>query len=162
MPITFGVILTLNPRGKNATNSHTKARTMNKNKNSKVCTIKILLDSHASASIVNKDVLYKRHKILRDKRNKWSTMAGTSNTTFVQETISKLPELNHSMEIYIKCHLTIKLNYNLILGGDILLELELIFNFENKTITWQEVSISTKLYCKRIICKQRKLPTSEM
>ena len=103
------------------------------------------MDSGASASIVRKDVLHVRHKILKDKKNKWSTMAGTFNTSFVTEMILKLPELNHSAEIYAKCHLTDKLlNYDLILGRDILHELGIIFNFENKTITWQGVSISMK------------------
>ena len=36
------------------------------------------------------------------------------------------------------------LNYDLILGRDILHKLEIIFNFENKTIIWQELSISMK------------------
>ena len=36
------------------------------------------------------------------------------------------------------------LNYNLILGRDILHEVEIIFIFENKTITCQKVSFSTK------------------
>ena len=37
------------------------------------------------------------------------------------------------------------LNYNLIIGRDILYDkLGIIFYFENKTITWQEVSISMK------------------
>ena len=72
-------------------------------------------------------------------------MAGTFNTTFVREIILKLPELNHSAEIYAKCHLTdTLLNYNLILGRDILYELGIIFNFKNNTITWQEVSTSMK------------------
>ena len=110
-----------------------------------VCNIKVLLDSNASALIVRKDVLHERYKILRDKKNKWSTMAGTFNITFVTGIILKLPELNHSAEIYAKCHLTDKLlNYDLILGRDILHKLGIIFNFENKTITWQEVSISMK------------------
>ena len=38
--------------------------TSNENKNSKVHTIKILLDSTAGVLIVHKDVLYKRHRIL--------------------------------------------------------------------------------------------------
>ena len=81
---------------------------MDENKNSKVRTIKILLDSGASASIVCKDVLYERHRIHKDTKNKWSTMAGTFNTTFVTEIILKLKELNHSAESYTKCHLTDK------------------------------------------------------
>ena len=105
-PITFGVILSPKLRGKNSTNSQINPGTTDENKNSKVRTIKILLDSGACASIVCKDVLYERHKILKDKKNKWSTMTGTFNTTFVTEIILKLPELNHSPEIYGKCHLT--------------------------------------------------------
>ena len=95
-PITFGIISSPKPRGKNSTNSQINPGSSDENKNSKVRTIKILLDSGASASIVRKDVLHVRHKILKDKKNKWSTMAGTFNTTSVTEIILKLPELNHS------------------------------------------------------------------
>ena len=70
--------------------------TSDENKNSKVCTIKILLDSGASVLIVRKDVLYKRERILKDKKNKLSTMAGTFHTTLITEIILKLPELNYS------------------------------------------------------------------
>ena len=63
-------------------------------------------------------------------------MAGMFNTSFVTEIILKLAELNHSAEIYAKFHLRNKLlNYNLILGRDILQELRIICNFKNKTIT---------------------------
>ena len=79
---------------------------MDENKKSKVHAIKILLDSGASALIMCKDVLYKRHKILKDKKNKWSSMAGTFKTTFVTQIICKHLELNHSAEIDAKCHLT--------------------------------------------------------
>ena len=40
-PITFGVILSPNPRGKNSTNSQINPGTSNENKNFKVRTIKI-------------------------------------------------------------------------------------------------------------------------
>ena len=36
------------------------------------------------------------------------------------------------------------LNYNVHLGEDILHELGIVFNSENKTVTWQEVSILIK------------------
>ena len=82
-------------------------------------------------------------------------MAGTFNTSFVTEIILKLPELNHSTEIYAKYHLNNKLlNYNLILKRDIIHELGIIFHFENKSVTWQP----TKLNGKRILCNQRKSP----
>ena len=77
--------------------------------------------------IVRKDVIYKHHKIVKDKKNKWSTMAGAFKTTFVTEIILKLPELNHSAEISTKCHLTNKLSgYNIILGRDIIHTLRII------------------------------------
>ena len=83
--------------------------------------INILLDSGASALIIHKDVSYNRQQILKDKKSKWSTMAGTFNTTFVTEITLKLPELNHSAENYKKYYLTNKLlKYDLILGSNIL------------------------------------------
>ena len=95
-----------------------------------------ILDSKANSSILHKDVLYKRHRILKDNKNKWSTMAGTFNTTLATEIILKHSELNHSAEINAKCNLTDKsLNYDFILGRDILHKLGIIFNFKNKIIT---------------------------
>ena len=100
----FGIILSPNPHGKNLTKSKINSGTTYGNKNSKVRTIKILLDS--SASFVCKDVLYKHHKILKDKKNKCYTMAGIFNTTFQAKLKLKLPELNYTAKINAKCHLT--------------------------------------------------------
>ena len=91
-PTTLGIILPLNPRGKISINSVINPATMVENKNSKGCPIKILLDSSASISIVRKDVLHERHRNHKDKKNKWSTIEGTFNTTFVTDIILKLPE----------------------------------------------------------------------
>ena len=107
-PTTFAIILPPNPRSKKSTNSQKDPETLDKKNNSEVCTIKILLDSSVSVSIVHKDVLYARHSILIDNKNKWSTMAGTFNTTFVTEIISKLQELNYSAKIYALRHMTDK------------------------------------------------------
>ena len=72
-------------------------------------------------------------------------MTGTINTSFVTEIILKLLELNHYKEIYAKNYLTDNFsNCNLFMDKDILHKLVIIFNFENKTITWQEVWISMK------------------
>ena len=79
-PITFGVIFPPCPRGEISANSQINLRTLDENQISKVC-------SGASASIVRKDVLYGRHRNLKDKKNKWSTMAGTFNTIFVTKII---------------------------------------------------------------------------
>ena len=61
-------------------------------------------------------------------------MAETFDATCVTDIISKLLELNHTTKIHAKCRLTNKLlNYNFMLGRDILHELGIIFNFKNKT-----------------------------
>ena len=72
-------------------------------------------------------------------------MTGTFNTSFVTEILLNFPVLNYFTKIYAKYRLTDKLlNYYSILGKDILNKLGIIFTFENKTINWQEVSISMK------------------
>ena len=85
------------------------------------------------------------------KKNKWSTMAETFNTTVVTKMKLKLLELNHFAKSYAKFHLknTYRLinqllNYNLILVRGIPHKVGIIFNFENKTLTLQEISISMK------------------
>ena len=64
--MTLGVILPPNLHDKNSTNFQNNPVTSDENRNSKVHTIKILLDIGASVSIVQKDVLSKRHKILKE------------------------------------------------------------------------------------------------
>ena len=108
---------------------------MDENKNSNEHTIKIFLESSASTLIVCKVILHEHHRTLKDRNNKWSTMAGTFNTTFIIELKLKLPYLNDFADIYAKFHLVNKLvNYNLILGRDILHELGIIFNFKSKIV----------------------------
>ena len=69
-PISLGTILSPNPCGKISTNSQLNPGTTDEDKNSKERTIKILLDSGASESIVSKNFLHERHKILKEKKNK--------------------------------------------------------------------------------------------
>ena len=129
--IYYQLIQPPNPRGKISTNSQIHLETSDENRNSKVCTIKILLDPHASVSIIRQDILYERHRILKDKKNNWPTLAGTFNITFVTEIILKLLKMNHSAKIYAKYLLMDKLlNYNTILDRDILHKLGIIFNFK--------------------------------
>ena len=61
-------ILSLNPQVKKSSNSQDNPGTIDENKVSKVCTIKILLDSGVSASIIHKDFLHECHKFLKMKR----------------------------------------------------------------------------------------------
>ena len=107
-----------NLRGKISTNSQIILGTLDENKNSKVHTIKILSDSGASALIVRKDVLYERHRILKDKKNKWSTMAVTVNTTFVTENIktSGTKSFRENLREMLFDGQIIKLQFNLRMG----------------------------------------------
>ena len=77
-------------------------------------------------------------------------MTCTFITTSITESELKLLKLNHTAEIYTKHHLTNKfLNYDFILGRDTVYKLGIMFDFENKTITWLEVLISMKPHKKK-------------
>ena len=154
--IIFGINLSPNPCGKNLTNSQINPWTAKENKNSKVCNIKILLDSGASVPIVRKTIIHEYHKILKDKKNKWSTMTGTFHT----EIILKLLGLNHTTKIHAKYHSTDKLLiYNLILGRGIPHKLGIIFNYRKKYYLARSFNLyqTTIVYSKRILWNQRKL-----
>ena len=58
IPNSEQVILPINPLGKNSKKNQINPETLDENKNSKVCAIKILIDSGASALIVRKEILY--------------------------------------------------------------------------------------------------------
>ena len=66
--ITFSVILPPKLYSKISTNSQINPVDLDENNNSKVHTIKILLDCDASASIICKDVLYEQNKLFKDKK----------------------------------------------------------------------------------------------
>ena len=64
-------------------------------------------------------------------------MAGTFNTSYVTNLNLRLLELNHTAEFNVNCKLTKELlYYDIILGRYILHELGIIYNFQNKTVTW--------------------------
>ena len=83
--IPFSFILSLNPHDQKLINPQINLGTIDENKNSKVNTTKIKLDSGASVSIARKDVLQAGHRILKLKKNKWSSMLRTFHTTSIIE-----------------------------------------------------------------------------
>ena len=109
VPIVFVTII----QNKSHPNGHTNQA---RNKN-----VKILLDSGASASIIHHSYLRKK-EFTQDKNiHEWTTMAGTFKTTRTTNIELKLPELNSTANIAVKCHMTKeKSNYDLIIGRDIL------------------------------------------
>ena len=95
--------------------------------------------------ILDRYILHKRQNILKLNKSKQSTMTGTFNTTFVIKWKLKLLVINQTAEVDAKCHLKEKLLSNdLNLSRNLIYKLSMIFNFKDKTITWQEVSMSMK------------------
>jgi predicted aspartyl protease len=104
-------------------------------------TIRILLDSGASASIFNMKYLSK----LRLKRNQtttWTTAAGnftTSCTTKVQFT---MPELYDDRVIEWIVHVAKDTgHYDAVIGRDLLRELGITLNFKDNTVKWDDSTI---------------------
>ena len=133
VPIVFGTIV----QNKSHPNGHTNQA---RNKN-----VKILLDSGASASIIQHSYL-RKNDFTQDKTiHEWTTMAGTFKTTRTAKIELKLPELNSTATIAVKCHVTKeKSNYDLIIGRDVLRELGITLDFSNNTTNWQDVTIPMK------------------
>ena len=67
MPRIYCLYLLVYPRGKMATNSQINLGIPDANKNSHVLTIKILLDIGDSTSIVSRDSLHERHRIIKNR-----------------------------------------------------------------------------------------------
>ena len=104
-------------------------------------TIRILLDSGASASIFNIKFLNKLH-LKRNQTTTWTTAAGnftTSRTTEVQFT---MPELYDDRVIEWKVHVAKDTGvYDAVIGRDLLRELGITMNFKTNTVTWDDSTI---------------------
>jgi len=68
--------------------------------------VKILLDSGASASIVNNSYARGNNILRKTSTCTWSTIAGTFNTSSLMELNIKLPELNHTVILTVDFHVS--------------------------------------------------------
>ncbi len=108
-------------------------------------TIKILLDSGASASIIQHKFVEKLHLKQQSDPLKWKTAAGELCTNYQVDIEFSLPELHESRMVQWAVHVAKTCgNYDLILGRDIMRELGLTFSFSTCTTTWDENSIPMK------------------
>ena len=140
VPIVFGEIFTKKGLA-NKFGKINKKKTRNPNKI--FSEVKILFDSGASSSLVNKN------KILGNSQSteetSWETMAGTFKTQSKTSLDFSLPELNPTAVINTTVHITEDMsNYDMILGRDLLHKLGFILNFNNKTIEWGDTIIEIK------------------
>jgi hypothetical protein len=108
-------------------------------------TVKILLDSGASASIIQYNCVEKlRLKQQRDPL-KWKTAAGELSTNYQVDIEFSLPELHESRMVQWTVHVAKTCgNYDLILGRDIMRELGLTFSFLTCTTPWDDNTIPMK------------------
>ena len=107
-------------------------------------TLKALFDSGASATLINQTAV--KHLKKADTTNTlFSTAAGNFSTHGKCRVKLKFPEFNPTAEITHTVHVTKTLgNYDLILGRDLLHELEVDISFSSKTVTWNNVAIDMK------------------
>ena len=86
-------------------------------------TIKILLDTGGSDTIVNAKFVSKLSKIKGSKQT-WQTAAGDLSTSEQVQVQMTLPELHEKRVVHWKMHVTEnELNYDMIMGRDLLAEL---------------------------------------
>ena len=134
----------IQPRTKAPLSPITFGRLRTRHGDPKPKTIKILLDTGASGSIVH----YSSVKKLRQKLNKtteWGTAAGSFTTNKICKLQFTLPELHEKRLINWDFHVTRQsFNYDMIIGRDLLTELGLEFSFKKQTITWDTAEIPMK------------------
>ena len=110
----------------------------------KINQLRILIDSGASGCIIHKE-LTKNLRVKPGKKVSWMTMAGPVNTSDTVKALFVLPEFHPQRVIEWKFNVTnMTMNYDMILGRDILDELGFQIDFGSRTITWDEVSVPMK------------------
>ena len=128
-PITFGII-------KNS---------LGKIKNTRLKTIKILFDSGASETIISKQAIGS----IRTRKNanqQWNTAEGTAITSEKAVIQFNLPEFYEKTIIQKEVHVfSTPVNYDLIIGRDLLTELGISLDFFNQKTIRQDAEIPMKL-----------------
>jgi len=106
--------------------------------------LRCLLDTGTSKSILLAHYTNMCAKVTKAKHPiEWKTLTGTLVTEKIGEINFKIPELSTSKQISWKLHLDEVSNhkqvpYDIILGLDLLTELEMVLDFGTKTIKWGE------------------------
>ena len=117
-----------------------RIRTREKGK-AKPKTIKILLDTGGSDTIVNEKYVSKLTKI-KGSQQKWQTAAGELKTTEQVQVRMTLPELHEKRVIDWKMHVTKnELNYDMIIGRDLLSELGIDIMYSKNLIEWDHKTV---------------------
>ena len=111
----------------------------------KIKTIKVLFDSGASETIVNSKLTNSLRKKQTTQASQWNTAAGTVTTNHKAQIRFTLPEFYENTIIKHNAHvLTSDINYDLIIGRDLLRLLGIQLDFINQEIRWGEANIPMK------------------
>ena len=122
----------------------------NKNIKEDITYIKILLDSGASSSIINKHCI-EGLKLDKSQVTEWRTSAGVFTTNEQTKLNLKLPEFFEQRIIMCDVHVTENTStYDMIMGRDLLRELGIEISFSTESVTWDDVSIPMKPFNARI------------
>ncbi len=102
----------------------------------------VLLDSGASGSIISSEIT-KKLRIVKSPKCTWNTAAGPLETNLKTKVQLMLPELSETKLIEWNMHIVSSktMNYDIIIGRDMLEELGIIIDFKSKQITWDEISV---------------------
>ena len=112
--------------------------------------IRALIDTGTSSSIVLRDFVRKgRAGSYKGKRTKWSTLGGVFSTNRKALIDFKLPELSTDKKVTWIMHVDDKSSpktalYDMILGMDLLTEIGLFVNTEDKTVCWEGAAVPLK------------------
>ena len=115
-----------------------------RNAKAKPVTLRALIDTGASATLVNKRHAQKL-KALKTAGTVWSTPAGEMETTQKCRAQFTIPELHDNRLIEWNIHLAKDLgSYDMIIGRDIIQDLKMVINYSTQTIIWDGVDIPLK------------------
>ena len=115
-----------------------------KRENNKTVSLRTLLDSGASCSVISEKAVHHLKKT-KDESTSFCTMAGTFNTNRKCKIKFQMPELNQSAVITQTVHVTdMNSTYDFIIGRDLLHELGINLDFKDKTVRWNDNIIDMK------------------
>ena len=107
----------------------------------KIKTIKCLLDSGSSSTLVHYDYV-KKLRLRSQNNTTWQTTAGEFKTNFKCQVELSLPELHERRIIKKTMHVTPnKMGYDMIIGRDLLEDLGIDIKFSSQTIEWDFAEI---------------------
>lgn len=102
-------------------------------------TIKALLDSGGSGTLVTEKFCTKLKSITGGQPQKWLTPAGAMHTTRKVKAKFSIPELNERTMIQWDVHVAKDLgNYDMIIGRDLMSDLGIDIQFSTDTVRWED------------------------